>query len=161
MSKSPAAPRPQCHGEAPDPAARYAAIPEIPSLAPEEEGFETFRETFLLWVTDPTLNRALRVAGTALHDMVLEHSRYGPERPGLVSVWDLRAALGDLRHIQGFLASVGREPESSHLDPVETSLCATAAAEAQAVAAIADRIEQRLADHALLTLAVEARAELP
>jgi hypothetical protein len=138
-----------------------AAVPQIPSLAPQEEGFETFRETLLLWVTDPHLNRALRVAGTAFHDMVLEHSQYWPDRPGLVSVWDLRAALGDLRHIQGFLASVGSEPENSELDPVEASLCAIAAAEAQAVAAIADRIEQRLADHALLTLAVDAQAERP
>jgi hypothetical protein len=130
-----------------------AAVPLVPSLTREEEGFETFRETFLLWVTDPHLNRALRVAGTAFHDMVLEHSQYWPDRPGLVPIWDLRAALGDLRHIQGFLAGVGREPENSELDPVETSLCAIAAAEAQAVAAIADRIEQRLADHAVLTLA--------
>jgi hypothetical protein len=78
---------------------------------PDTEGAsEVFRETFLVWVTEPALNGALRVLGSALRGMALEQSHW-PRLPGSLDYWDLMAALGDLRHLQGVLERIAREPD--------------------------------------------------
>ncbi len=128
-----------------------------PALKPEGEGFpvpaadgasDVFRETFLAWVTEPALNRALRVLSRALHDMVLEHGHHWPQLPGSLDVWDLRAVAGDLRHLQGVLERIAREPDESQGTARRTEgtpLSVLAADDAEAVAEIAARIESDLA----------------
>ncbi len=109
---------------------------------------EVFRETFLLWVTEPALNQSLRVLGRALYGMVLEHAHHWPQLPGSLDYWDLRAVAGDLRHLQGVLERIGREPDEP---PGEartadgTALFLLAEADAGFVSELADRLERDLA----------------
>jgi hypothetical protein len=123
---------------------RPESTPAAPRVLPPEryEDAQGFRETFLLYITDPALNGALRVLGAATFDVVLEHSRHWPSLPGCWTVWEMQAALGDLRSLQGFLALVGRErEESGGIDP---ALSALAEVEVAVLAGIGDRIEAAL-----------------
>jgi hypothetical protein len=56
----------------------------------------------------------------------------------------MRAAVADLRHMQGFLASVGRERELSSLDPEDAYLSTLAAKLARQIKHAADGIEREL-----------------
>jgi len=53
--------------------------------------------------------------------------------------------LADLRHLQGYLASVAREREACSLAEPEIQLARLAARQADGLARIADEIEQALA----------------
>src|SRR5215207_6478295 len=92
-----------------------ASRPQVPDPTRFEDS-QGFRETFLLFVTDPYLNGALRVFGAATYEMILEHCRHWPDLPGPLTRWELQAGLGDLRHLQGFLAMVGRQRAESDPD---------------------------------------------
>jgi hypothetical protein len=115
---------------------------------PDTEGAsEVFRETFLVWVTEPALNGALRVLGSALHGMVLEQCRW-PRLPGSLDYWDLLAVVGDLRHLQGVLERIAQEPDESEeraRTTAGTALSDIAANEAGFVGEIAGRLERDLA----------------
>jgi hypothetical protein len=122
-------------------------IPDLPRPqvlpAARFEEAQGFRETLLLYVTDPALNGALRVLGAATFEMTLDFRKHWPDLPGVWTAWEMQAALGDLRSLQGFLAMVGRErEESGGIDPV---LSALAEVEVAVLAGIGDRIEQALA----------------
>jgi hypothetical protein len=67
-----------------------------------------------------------------------------PEWPEGVTVAELRAALADLRHLQGYLAGVGREHEEAPLTEHETVLSRLAARQAVELARVADEIETAL-----------------
>ncbi len=102
------------------------------------------RETMLLYVTYRPLNRALRTLMNIFHEMSLEYSRYWPELPGDLTGWEVRAALGDLRHLQNFLAQVGKERAESEPFGVNARLSEVAEVEAQNLAAIGDRLHREL-----------------
>lgn len=120
-----------------------AAIPPI--IAPVAwEDFPVFRETFLMYVTDPAYNTALRIFGRLLHELVLEYYRHWPNWLEGVTATELRAAVADLRHLEGYLGAVGREHEEAALTEPEMALSRLAARQAGELTRIADEIEQAL-----------------
>jgi hypothetical protein len=119
-----------------------APIPRVdPSAWESQEGF---RETLLLHFTEPHANTTLRDLGGLFFDMALECAGSWPDRPEGPTRAELWAAVADLRHLEGFLAAVGREHLLSSLDFEATSLSQFAARQAGEVERIADRIEAEL-----------------
>jgi hypothetical protein len=126
----------------PDSPCTAAAIPRIdPARFEDHEGF---RETLLFHFTEPRTNSTLRDLGLLLFDLALECSGSWPDRSEGTIHSELRAALADLRHLEGFLASVGREHVVSSLGFDETALSQFAARQAIEVGTIANRIEEEL-----------------
>jgi hypothetical protein len=125
------------------------ASPLPPALDPSAfEDFPVFRETFLLYVTEPHFAAALREVGEWLFAMVLEcYGEWPPWRESATRT-ELRAALADARHLEGFLASVGREHDLSSLSFEDIALSQFAERQAREVARIADRIEEELGEWA-------------
>jgi hypothetical protein len=127
---------------------RDESMPDAPRPQvhePEQyEDAQGFRETFLLYVTDQHLNGAFRVLGATTFEMILEHCRHWPRLPGPETVWELQAALGDIRHLQGFLAYVGREREASDPSTVDADLSALAEVAAMDLGEVGDRIQEAL-----------------
>ncbi len=76
--------------------------------------------------------------------MVLEHYGNWPSWTESPTRTELRAALADLRHLQGFLTSVGREHRLSSLSSEDATLSQSAARVAVEVGKLADRIEREL-----------------
>jgi len=123
-----------------------APIPQIePATWEEHEGF---RETLLLNFTEPKANATLRDLGALLFDLALECASSWPDRPEGTTRAELRAAVADLRHLEGFLASVGEEHVLSSLDFENSALSQFAARQAREVGRIADRIEKELREWA-------------
>lgn len=120
-----------------------APIPRIdPALWEKGEGF---RETLLLHYTDPEANETLRRFGGLLFNQALEGAASWPHHPEGATRSELRAALADLRHLEGFLATVGREHVLSSLNPYDEVLSRFAESQAIEVGRMADRIEEELA----------------
>lgn len=119
----------------------------IPSIDPArwEEG-EGFRETLLLHYSDPEANATLRRLGSFLFNASLELAGSWPHHPEGETRAELRAALADLRHLEGFLAAVGREHEASSLSEEEDVLSLVAARQAVELGQIAREIEQALGE---------------
>jgi hypothetical protein len=116
-----------------------------PRIPPESwEDFPVFRETFLLYLTEKPGNDALRVVGRLFHELVLEYSHLWPDWPEGTTTTELRAALADLRHLQGFLGTVGQEQETAALAHGETYLSRLAARQAGELARIGDEIERAI-----------------
>jgi hypothetical protein len=103
-----------------------------------------FRETFLAFFDTPEHRQVLRHLAHLLHESALELAR--PAVPGGESATshELRAAAADLRHLQGFLATVARGQEEHALSPADTELASLAGRQAQAVAGVAAELEQAL-----------------
>jgi hypothetical protein len=133
-----ASPFPTVQGSAP-----IAAVPPIIDPAAWED-FPVFRETFLLYITDPAYNAALRVFGRLLHELVLEYYHHWPNWLEGVTATELRAAVADLRHLEGYLGAVGREHEEASLAEPEMALSRLAAHKAGELTRIADELEQAL-----------------
>jgi hypothetical protein len=118
----------------------------IPRIDPAEwEAHEGFRETLLLHYTDRKANTTLRDLGSLLFNMALEAARDWPYHTEGETRSELRAALADLRHLEGFLASVGEEHVVSSLTAEEDALSLFAGEQASEVGRIANLIEARLA----------------
>jgi hypothetical protein len=124
------------------PPARIATPPRI--LPEVWEDFPAFRESFLMYFTEPPGNAALRVLGRMLHEMALECSHLWPDWPEGTVTTELRAALADLRQLQGFLGAVGQEEETASLGQGDTYLSRLAARQAGELARIGDQIEQAI-----------------
>ncbi len=103
-----------------------------------------FRETFLRHVTDAEDDRTLRHLARMLHEATLELAHFAPPSGQSATREELRAAAADLRHLQGFLASIGRGVEESELAPADAELAALAAEQSHAVAGLAAVLEQAL-----------------
>jgi hypothetical protein len=120
-----------------------AAVP--PTIDPAAwEDYPAFRETFLMYFTPPHYAAALRTVGDMLHTMILENYTPWPGWPESSTRTEMRAAVADLRHMQGFLASVGRERELSSLDPEDAYLSTLAAKLARQLRHVTDGIEREL-----------------
>ena len=91
------------------------------------EDFPVFRETFLMYVTDPGYNAALRIFGRLLHELVLECYRHWPNWLEGVTATELRGAVADVRHLEGYLGAAGREHEEASLTGPEMALSRLAA----------------------------------
>ena len=78
----------------------HAAIPPI--IDPKgHEAFPTFRETFMVYVTDPTANAAIRGFGTVLYDFLLNSWGEWPKHPEGIFRADLRAVQKKLDTLNG------------------------------------------------------------
>jgi hypothetical protein len=120
------------------------AVP--PAIDPAAwEDFPAFRETFLMYITPPGYAAAIRKAGEMLYSLLLDTPAEWPGWPESSTRTEMRAALADLRHLQGFLASVGREREASSLDPEDAYLSNIAAKLARQIGHATDGIERELA----------------
>jgi hypothetical protein len=97
-----------------------------------------------MYLTPPGYAAALRTVGEMLHTMILESYNPWPGWPESSTRTEMRAALADLRHLQGFLASVGRERELSSLDPEDAYLSNVAAKLSRQIKHAADGIEREL-----------------
>lgn len=115
------------------------AVP--PDLDPTRwEDFEGFRETFLLNFTDPEHNRALRTVACLLYNLILEAAHAMPEtEEGWVRA-HVRAALADLRFLQGFLTFLGEERRAESLPEDDRVLCRAVGRKARALGRIAEEI---------------------
>src|SRR5436305_323439 len=138
----PAAPPPP-EPSGPENGSQGAATP--PTIDPAAwEDFAAFRETFLMYLTPPGYAAALRTVGEMLHTMILESYNPWPGWPESSTRTEMRAALADLRHLQGFLASVGREKELSSLDAEDAYLSQIAGKLSRQIKHAADGIEREL-----------------
>ncbi|HKV11038.1 MAG TPA: hypothetical protein VJ725_23055 [Thermoanaerobaculia bacterium] len=116
------------------------AIPPI--IDPDRfEDFPAFRETFLLYVTDPTANAALRAHGTLTYDLILDFWGKWPHHPEGFLRAALRAAIADLRCVEGFLLELEEGDHGSHH---ENFLAAVGAEIAVEVGELADRLDEEL-----------------
>ena len=144
----PAAPPPP-EPSGPENGSQGAATPPAatpPTIGPATwEDFAVFRETFLMYLTPPGYAAALRTVGEMLHTMILESYNPWPGWPESSTRTELRAALADLCHLEGFLGAVGREHVASSLTRPDDRLSRFAARQAAEVAKIAHRIETELA----------------
>ena len=123
---------------------QVAAVP--PVIDPTAwEDFAVFRETFLMYLTPPGYAAALRKVGEMLFAMILENYDPWPGWPESSTRTELRAAVADLRHLEGFLGAVGREHTMSSLGREDDRLSRFAARQAAEVARIAHRIDAELA----------------
>ena len=130
-----------------DPTIPPAAVAGPPVLDPTRwEDFEGFRETFLLNFTDPRDNTALRAVGRVLYHLVLEAAHVMPGPPESWVRAHIRAAVADLRFLQGFLAFVGEERGNTDLPAAEEDLCRTVARKARILGRVADGIEVGLGE---------------
>ncbi|MFL6195196.1 MAG: hypothetical protein ACJ75H_13560 [Thermoanaerobaculia bacterium] len=121
-------------------------VQESTSLPPEDwEKLPAFRQTFLMYVTPPGYAAALQTMGEMLYSLLLESPAEWPGWPESSTRTEMRAAAVDLRHLQGFLATVGREREVSSLDPEDAYLSNVAAKLARQIGHAADGIERELA----------------
>ncbi len=125
---------------------KAAPIPRI-DPASWEEG-EGFRETLLLHYTDPEANITLRRLGSLLFGTSLECAESWPHHAEGETRAELRAALAELRHLEGFLTSVGREHEVSSLPPADEVLSLFASRQALELSRIASEIEVALGEEA-------------
>jgi hypothetical protein len=132
----------------PDQSKSIPAAP-IPRIDPAswEEG-EGFRETLLLHYSDPEANATLRRLGDLLFNVSLECAESWPHHAEGETRSELRAVLADLRHLEGFLASVGREHQVSSLSPADEVLSLFAGRQALELSRIAGEIEQAIGEGA-------------
>jgi hypothetical protein len=109
------------------------------------ENFPAFRESFLLYFSDPWANAALRSLGSLLYDFVLEYWHHWPDQPEGLLRASLRAAVAvaDLRHMQGFLTEWA-SPETAHGSPHEEHLAVFGGGIARDLGVLADRLETEL-----------------
>jgi hypothetical protein len=103
---------------------------------------DSFRETALMYVDDPADREDLRCLGRLIFNMAIEVTRM----PFEVSMThaELRAAVADLRHLEGFLDSVRRSADDSDLPPEEEDLAIFAGRMARQVGGLVEAIEARL-----------------
>jgi hypothetical protein len=115
-----------------------------PRFHPEEfEDHPAFRETFLLYFTDPGANATLRNFGRLLHELVLEFWGMWPPHPEGIFEAELRAAVADLRHIEGSLMA-WTGPATSLEDSRDARLARLGAEIAGALGALTSRLEGAL-----------------
>jgi hypothetical protein len=118
------------------------AIPPI--IAPEDyEEFPTFRETFLVFFTDPEANATMRALGKLLLDFTLATWGDWPHPPEGMFRASLRSAVADLRHVQGALLEWTGE-NFGPVTPHEEYLASVGTDVAHALGELADRLEKEL-----------------
>ncbi len=104
----------------------------VPRIKPVQfEKFPAFRETFLVHFTMPGDAEAFRTIGCLIDVMANEYSYYWPDEDSAPRA-QLRAALADLRHLEGYL---GRYLGSAYPFAAEI---------AELVGEVADRLDRGL-----------------
>lgn len=140
MTPSDALPGEPQPGSDPD---AVAAVP--PVLDPDLfERFEGLRETTLAVFTDPVWNATLRCLIDLLYTMACDYSRYWPREPEGSFRHEARAGVADLRHLQGYLAHMGRAAEVTELTPAEARISRRCRGLASRVREVANVLEAEL-----------------
>ena len=115
-----------------------------PVIDPERfEDFMTFRETFCVYFPDAKANAQLRGFGHLLFEMVLETWGQWPDHREGIFPNELRAAVADMRHLQGAMSS-WCGPAFSRSSEYETRLAGVGADVALAIGELAGRLETEL-----------------
>jgi hypothetical protein len=123
------------------------AVP--PVINPGEwENFAVFRESFMIYISEPEFNAALRTAAEYFFGMLLECCPDWPEWPESSTRTEARALVADLRHLQGFATTMGQEHHISSLTPEDAKLSKHAAKVARLLKQVADVFERKLAQGA-------------
>lgn len=122
---------------------RYVPVPRID---PEDSGdYAAFRETFLQFLGANAAVSAFRKFGIALNDLAAERfvpAKFSADDP---TAEELRAAVADLRFLQGYLRNIGDLRDYSNLPRREVRLCRFATQMAKKIGKLADEIEKMLA----------------
>lgn len=121
--------------------------PAVPATIDPDafEDFAVFRESFLMYISEPSFNASLRVAAEHFFTMMLESYDRWPAWQETSTRTEMRAAVADLRHLQGFLASIGLERRHSSLDAGDAKLSRHASRVARLLNQVADTMERKLA----------------
>ncbi len=125
--------------------------PTVPPAVPATidpsawEDYPLLRETGLMYISDPVFNAALRTASGSFFAMLLEHHDRWPAWQESSTRTEFRAGIADLRHLQGFMASVGQERHASSLDEGDAKLSKHASQVARLLKQVADTMERKLA----------------
>ncbi len=114
------------------------------SLQPSHwEAHAVFRETYLHLYPEAHIRDAFRSVGVTLYDNALLHEETYKERGEVPVKSDLRAALRDLRQLQGYIHHVGAEPGSVD-DPEQVKLHLVAVELSEQLGGHAARLEDIL-----------------
>jgi hypothetical protein len=115
-----------------------------PVISPDRwEDFPCFREIFLVMFTDARANAAMRAFGHLQYEMVIETWGQWPDHREGIFPAELRAAVADLRHVQGALSS-WCGPAFSNSSEYENRLAEVGKAVALAIGELTDRLEVEL-----------------
>jgi hypothetical protein len=124
----------------PDTPAPTAAVPPI--IDPDAfERFEGWRETTLAVFTEPTANATLRAFAEFIYTVCLEYSHYWPPEPEGSFRHQCRAAVADLRHLQGYLAMLDQARVDASLTEDSERISAVCGRLSPRVKKIADALE--------------------
>ena len=107
------------------------------------EAHAVFRETYLHLYPETHIRDAFRSVGVTLYDNALLHEETYKERSEVPVKADLRAALRDLRQLQGYIHHLGAEPGSVD-DPEQVQLHLLAVELSEQLGAEAARFEEIL-----------------
>lgn len=128
------------------------AVAPPPVISPENwESFQGFRETFLMHFPGVDVNAAFRTLATLVYDLILETPAVQPDPPEGHIRTHLRAAIADLRFLQGYLQTLSQDMSPT---PEDEPLCRAAGTRAILLERITDELEQHLG-------ALPAAAESP
>ena len=106
--------------------------------------YEGLRETTLALFTDAKANTTLRNMVDFVYTISLEYSRYWPHEPEGYFRHRCRAAIADLRHLQGYMADLGQMRfDSCHSDG-DDRIAALCGRLSPRVKKIADALERAL-----------------
>jgi len=115
-----------------------------PVIDPEQfEDFMVFRETFMVFFPDRRANGEMRGFARLLFEMVIETWGGWPDHPEGIFPAELRAAVADMRHLQGAMAN-WCGPAFTASGEYEIRLAEVGKAVALAVGELADRLEVEL-----------------
>jgi hypothetical protein len=115
-----------------------------PIINPERfEDFMAFRETFLVYFPDAKANARIRGFGDLLFEMVLETWEHWPDHSEGIFPAELRAAVADMRHLQGAMSSWCGLAFTGSTE-YEIRLAGVGASIALAIGELADRLEVEL-----------------
>ncbi len=114
-----------------------------PAPFPWEER-AVFRETLLVYFTQPGVADLLRRVGVFFYGLMLESSGEWPDWPESQTRAELRGVVVDLFQIQGFLGSIWKEGELSAVAAEDLPLCKRALDWSRVVARVAREIDGAL-----------------
>ena len=103
-----------------------------------------FRETFLVYFTQPGAVDLLRRAGVFFYGLMLESSGEWPGWPESQTRAELRGVVVDLLQIQGFLSEIWKEGELAAVPGEDLPLCKQALQWSRRAASLAREIEATL-----------------
>lgn len=119
-----------------------SAVAPPPVISPENwESFEGFRETFLMHFSGAEVNAAFRTIATLVYDLILETPTLQPPPPEGYVRSNLRAAVADLRFLQGHLQALAQDTSPA---PEDEPLCRAAGTRAILLKKLIDELEENL-----------------